>query len=167
MPLAASSVTTSSMTAVSRIGSSSLGTLRVIGRKRVPRPPAGTTPYFTGLTLGSCACVIASGLRRSSLVDCDVERHELRRADGDAGDREERCAAIGRRVDVDPERPAVDEMAIDGRALLGEAKQLHEEFLGDDVGRANEALRLPTVIRLDVVGEDAGDLYVVDGHAVQ
>src|SRR5438093_1019392 len=59
-PDAASSLTTSSITAVSTIGSSSFGTVRVIGRKRVPRPPAGTTPYLIGFTCGSWLDVIDS-----------------------------------------------------------------------------------------------------------
>jgi len=44
IPAAAISATTSSMTGVSMIGRSSFGTVRLIGRKRVPRPPAGITP---------------------------------------------------------------------------------------------------------------------------
>ena len=53
MPEAVISVTTSSMTGVSTTGMSSFGTARLIGRKRVPRPPAGMTPYLTGRTAGA------------------------------------------------------------------------------------------------------------------
>ena len=44
IPAAESSETTISMTGVSMTGSSSFGTVRLIGRKRVPSPPAGITP---------------------------------------------------------------------------------------------------------------------------
>jgi hypothetical protein len=63
IPAAANSATTSSMTGVSMIGRSSFGTVRLIGRKRVPRPPAGMTPYVTGLTRGEPS--LTDGSRRS------------------------------------------------------------------------------------------------------
>jgi hypothetical protein len=60
IPAAAISATTISMTGVSMIGSSSFGTVRLIGRKRVPSPPAGITPYRTGLRRGAPSLTAAS-----------------------------------------------------------------------------------------------------------
>ncbi|GEL18757.1 hypothetical protein PA7_25940 [Pseudonocardia asaccharolytica DSM 44247 = NBRC 16224] len=47
-PAAAASAATSSMPGVSITGSSSFGTVLVVGRNRVPRPAAGTTAERNG-----------------------------------------------------------------------------------------------------------------------
>ncbi len=47
MPLRAASRTTNSSAGVVTIGASSLGTDLVNGRKRVPRPAAGTSAFRT------------------------------------------------------------------------------------------------------------------------
>ena len=46
MPVLAISRTANSITGVLIIGRSTLGTVRVTGKKRVPRPATGTTAYF-------------------------------------------------------------------------------------------------------------------------
>src|SRR6266542_2158355 len=53
MPLWAHSLTTRSITGVSTSGSSSFGTVRLNGKKRVPRPPATTTAVLTFITAAS------------------------------------------------------------------------------------------------------------------
>jgi hypothetical protein len=67
MPDSVISVTTISITGVSTTGMSSFGTARLMGRKRVPSPAAGMTPYLTGFTAGvavSCSRVIGARPRR-------------------------------------------------------------------------------------------------------
>ena len=79
----------------------------------------------------------------------------------------QRAQVRGTTGSFDPYRAVLHQVAIDRRALVGEPEQLHHESLRDDVGRSQEALRLPAVVALDVVAEDARDLDVVERDAVQ
>src|SRR5439155_13222166 len=64
-------------------------------------------------------------------------------------------------------RRTVDALALERRAGSGDTQQLHDDLRGAVVRRAHESLSLPVGILLRVVAEDAGQLDVVDGEAME
>jgi hypothetical protein len=106
------------------------------------------TPYRTGFTAGA-------------------ERDRLRRSHCEPGHGEKRRTPVTRRVEIEVERSRVDGPPVNGRPVRGEAQDLHQETLRDDVRRPDEAIGFPVVVAFGVVVEDACDRDVVDRHAVE